>query len=154
MKLTPHQIPPMVENVHDLLTPQIKEKNINFINTVPADCPALPTDMNQIERVFINLINNAIKFTPVAGTIKVDGVVDQDKVTFSINDSGIGINKEDIPRLFNEFYRIENEINQNVKGTGLGLALCKKIIEAHKGRIWIESEIEKGATFFFTLPRS
>jgi signal transduction histidine kinase len=154
MKLTPHQIPPMVENVHDLLTPQIKEKNINFINSVPADCPALPTDMNQIERVFINLINNAIKFTPIAGTIKVNGVVDQDKVTFSVSDSGIGIKKEDIPRLFNEFYRIENEINQNVKGTGLGLALCKKIIEAHKGRIWIESEIEKGATFFFTLPRS
>ncbi len=154
MKLTPHQIPPMVENVHDLLTPQMKEKNINFINEVPASCPPLPTDMNQIERVFINLINNAIKFTPVEGTIKVSAVVDTDEVTFAVSDSGIGIKKEDLPRLFNEFYRIENEINQNVKGTGLGLALCKKIIEAHKGRIWIESEFEHGATFYFTLPRN
>jgi len=154
MKLTPHQIPSMVENVRDLLTPQMRDKSINFINEVPSNCPPLPTDMNQIERVFINLVNNAIKFTPIAGTIKVGAVVDAEKVTFAVSDSGIGIKKEDIPRLFNEFYRIENEINQNVKGTGLGLALCKKIIEAHKGRIWIESAVDQGATFFFTLPRT
>lgn len=152
MKLTPHSIPPTIENVHDLLTPQLQEKDIKFINTVPAHCPKIPTDLSQIERVFINLISNAIKFTPRHGTITVAATIQSDTATFSVTDTGIGINEEDIRQLFNEFYRIENEINQNVKGTGLGLALCKKIIEAHNGRIWVESKVTKGSTFFITLP--
>lgn len=152
MKLTPHSIAPTIENVHDLLTPQLKEKDIKFVNTVPSNCPKIPTDLSQIERVFINLISNAIKFTPRHGTITVAATIQTDAVTFSVADTGIGINEEDIRQLFNEFYRIENEINQNVKGTGLGLALCKKIIEAHNGRIWVESKVAKGSTFFITLP--
>ncbi len=152
MKLTPHFIPPIVENVHDLLTPQLKDKGIHFVNNVPANCPSVLTDLSQIERVFINLINNAIKFTHKSGTITINAIVESNKITFSISDTGIGISEENIRQLFNEFYRIENEINQNVKGTGLGLALCKKIIEAHGGRIWVESKVSKGSTFFFTLP--
>ncbi len=152
MKLTPHSIPPTIENVHDLLTPQLKEKDIKFVNTVPTNCPKIPTDLSQIERVFINLISNAIKFTPHRGTITVAATIQPDTATFSVTDTGIGITEEDIRQLFNEFYRIENEINQNVKGTGLGLALCRKIIEAHNGRIWVESKVTKGSTFFITLP--
>lgn len=98
------------------------------------------------------MISNAIKFTPLHGTITVAATVQPDTVTFSITDTGIGINEEDIRQLFSEFYRIENEINQNVKGTGLGLALCKKIIEAHNGHIWVESKVTQGSTFFITLP--
>lgn len=153
MKLTFHAIPPVIENVHDLLTPQMKEKNIRFVNLVPAECPALPTDLSQIERVFINLISNAIKFTPHGGTISVSADINPDDVTFKISDTGIGISKENMSRLFNEFYRVENEINQNVKGTGLGLALCKKIVEAHGGRIGVQSEVIKGSTFYFSLPQ-
>ena len=152
MKRTPHSIPPTIENVHDLLTPQLKEKNIKFINTVPTNCRKIPTDISQIERVFINLISNAIKFTPQNGTIAVTATIGPDTVTFAITDTGIGINEDDIRQLFSEFYRIENEINQNVKGTGLGLALCKKIIEAHNGRIWVESKATQGTTFFIALP--
>ncbi|MCB9771656.1 MAG: GAF domain-containing protein [Candidatus Omnitrophica bacterium] len=152
MKLTPHAIPPIIANVQDLLTPQIKEKHIIFVNNVPQNCPPIPTDLSQIERVFINLISNAVKFTPNDGTITVNAVIEIEKITFSISDTGIGINEENTRQLFNEFYRIENEINQNVKGTGLGLALCKKIIEAHNGKIWVESEPLKGSTFYFTLP--
>jgi signal transduction histidine kinase len=152
MKLTLHSIPPTIENVHDLLTPQLKEKDIKFVNTIPTNCPKIPTDLSQIERVFINLISNAIKFTPHRGTITVAATIQPDTATFSVTDTGIGITEEDIRQLFNEFYRIENEINQNVKGTGLGLALCKKIIEAHSGRIWVESKVTKGSTFFIALP--
>ncbi len=152
MKLTPHTISPIIENVQDLLTPQLKDKNIQFIKNLPTFCPSVPTDLSQIERVFINLISNAIKFTPSGGKITVSAAVESDKITFAVKDTGIGISKDDIHQLFNEFYRIENEINQNVKGTGLGLALCKKIIEAHGGRIWVESEPVQGSTFSFTLP--
>ncbi len=152
MKLTPHLVYPIVENVHDLLIPQIKEKHIHFINKIPPESPDVLIDVNQIERVFINLINNAIKFTPAGGSITISAQTEAKKTTFKISDTGIGISEENINNLFNEFYRIENEINQNVKGTGLGLALCKKIIEAHDGRIWAESQINKGTTFLFTLP--
>lgn len=152
MKILPHAIKSIIDNIHDLLTPQLKEKHIQFLAQIPDNFPGVPMDLSQVERVFINLIGNAIKFTPASGTIKVTAGRENDMAVFSISDTGIGIPKENIPQLFNEFYRIENEINQNVKGTGLGLALCKKIVEAHGGRIWVQSEPQKGATFYFTLP--
>lgn len=153
MKIIPHAIPPIIDNVHDLLTPQLTERKINFIKEVPRACPQVPMDLSQVERVFINLVGNAIKFTPPeGGIIKVHAAFDEEKAIFTVSDNGIGIREENIPHLFNEFYRIDNEINQNVKGTGLGLALCKKIVEAHGGRIWVDSEPQKGSTFYFTLP--
>ena len=82
----------------------------------------------------------------------MEALLEDNHVNFSVSDTGIGIEKNDIDRLFDEFFRVENKINQNVKGTGLGLALVKKIVEAHRGKIWITSEINKGSTFNFTLP--
>lgn len=152
MKIVPYAILPVIENVHDLLTPQMKEKNINFVTDIPAHCPAIPMDLSQAERVFINLISNAIKFTPGNGTIKVAVTTNEKDATFSVSDTGIGIKEENIPNLFNEFYRVDNEINQNVKGTGLGLALAKKIVAAHGGKMWLTSQVHQGTTFYFTLP--
>lgn len=152
MKFTQSELPPMVEIIHDLLTPQLKEKNITFISQFEDNLPRVTMDTNQIERVFINLIGNAIKFTPEKGTIAVKIKADSKEATVSINDTGIGIKKEDVINLFNEFYRVENAINQNVKGSGLGLSLVKKIIEAHNGEIGLTSEVNKGTTFHFTIP--
>ena len=109
-------------------------------------------DSGQIERVFINLVSNAIKFTPISGTITAKITHDSQKVTVGIADTGIGIKEDDLKNLFNEFYRVDNEINQNVKGTGLGLALVKKIVEAHGGQIWVNSSLNVGTCFYFTLP--
>lgn len=109
-------------------------------------------DSSQVERIFINLISNAIKFTPEDGTISAKAHLDKDIVTVEVSDTGIGISEEDITRLFDEFYRVDNQINQNVKGTGLGLPLAKKIVEAHKGTMWITSTLNQGTTFHFTLP--
>jgi signal transduction histidine kinase len=109
-------------------------------------------DSSQVERIFINLIGNAIKFTPPTGTISVKGHFEDHKLFMEISDTGIGIEKDDLDRLFDEFYRVDNEINQNVKGTGLGLSLAKKIVEAHGGEIWATSEVGHGTTFHFTLP--
>ncbi len=152
MKRNEYHLKPMIESVADLLGPQLKDKGIHFVSEVPDGLPPLLVDGSQIERVFINLVSNAIKFTPADGTITIKVERNPDHLLVSAADSGIGIKKEDLSKLFNEFYRVENEINQNVKGTGLGLALTKKIIEAHGGKIWVESQVNKGTTFFFTLP--
>ena len=152
MQLIKTDLSAMVDNVSDLLTPQLKEKDITLIRDIDKDIPEVSVDPTQIERVFINLIINAIKFTPEKGQITVKVKKDTDKLNISVIDNGIGIKKEDLNRLFDEFYRVENEINQNVKGTGLGLTLAKKIVEAHHGKMSVISEPGKGATFYFTLP--
>ena len=104
---------------------------------IPAEAKEFYVDTSHAERIFINLINNAIKFTPKNGTITIAAspALDRGYITFSVADTGIGIAQEDLKKLFNEFYRVENEINQSVKGTGLGLTLAKNIVEAHRGRI-------------------
>lgn len=142
----------LIENVHDLLTPQMREKNIHWETDLDKSMPDMYLDSSQIERVFINLVGNAIKFTPVKGTITISAHLKDNAMQVQVTDTGIGIPEEDIRRLFDEFYRVENEINQNVKGTGLGLPLAKKIVEAHGGEMWITSVVKEGTTFHFTLP--
>ena len=152
MKFLEHDIPSIIQNVHDLLLPQLKDKNLHLIEDLAEGLPLVMIDVNQIERVFINIISNAIKFTLPSGKITVRATHDRKEILVSIADNGIGIKDEDLPKLFNEFYRVDNAVNQNLKGTGLGLALVKKIIEAHGGRIWVSSRLNVGTTFFFTIP--
>ncbi len=142
----------LVDNVVDILTPQLKEKNIHCIPDISEDVPEMMLDSTQMERVFINTIGNAIKFTPSGGSITPKIYVDKDAVKIEIADTGIGISEEDLEKLFDEFYRVENKINQNVKGSGLGLALVKQIVEAYKGKTWITSKLNKGTTIHLTLP--
>ena len=152
MKMTKCNLIEMIENVHDLLTPQMKERSLNWASNIDSTIPNMLLDSSQADRIFINLISNAIKFTPEDGTISVNARLNNDVVTVEVSDTGIGISEEDIVRLFDEFYRVDNQINQNVKGTGLGLSLAKKIVEAHGGRMWITSKLNEGTTFHFTLP--
>jgi two-component system phosphate regulon sensor histidine kinase PhoR len=142
----------LLDDVIDLLMPQIKSKNINWVSEIDQSIPEIIIDTSQIERVFINLISNAIKFTPEEGTITVKIYMGDHFLNVEVSDTGIGISESDTVKLFDEFYRVENEINQNLKGTGLGLALVKKIIEAHNGKIWVKSAVGQGTTFYFTLP--
>ncbi len=152
MTMETHDIHPLVDEISDILTPQLKEKNIRLAVSVPANIPPLFMDTSQIQRVFINLLGNAVKFTPPSGSINIKAQLDKDHVVFEIADSGIGIKEDDIAKLFTEFYRVDNEINQTAQGTGLGLVLVKKIIEAHRGKIWVTSKVGQGTTFHFTLP--
>ena len=140
-------------SVIDLLNPQIKEKNIKVKNAMPENLSKVRGDRNQIERTFINLIGNAIKFVPKNGKVEITAEEIKNFIQVDIKDSGIGISKEDLPLLFNEFFRADNPVNQKLKGTGLGLSLVKYIIEAHEGKIWAESRLGKGSTFSFTLPK-
>lgn len=152
MKMAESDLAALVEGVHDLLVPQMKTKNIRWEAHIDANVPPIVLDRHQAERIFINLVSNAIKFTPQEGLISVKAKREADTVTIDVCDTGIGIEKKDIDKLFDEFYRVDNEINQNVKGTGLGLSLVKKIVEAHQGKIWVTSEVGKGTMFHFTLP--
>ena len=109
-------------------------------------------DNDHIREVLNNLIENAIKYTP-QGTVSVDISGTEDKVVVSIKDTGLGIPTEDIPHLFQKFYRVENMDRQSIGGTGLGLYLCRRLVEAMQGRLWVESVFGSGSTFFVELPR-
>ena len=109
-------------------------------------------DSDHLREVADNLIENAIKYTP-KGSITVDVDGDDSHVTISVADSGIGIPAEDIPHLFQKFYRVDNSDTREIGGTGLGLYLCRKLAEAMGGKIWVESTYKEGSTFFVQLPR-
>lgn len=109
-------------------------------------------DNDHLREVASNLIENAIKYT-LEGSITIDVTGDDNHVTLSVADSGIGIPQEDLSHLFQKFYRVDNTETREIGGTGLGLYLCRKLTEAMKGKIWAESEYQRGSTFFVQLPR-
>ncbi|MGE4356955.1 MAG: sensor histidine kinase [Candidatus Omnitrophota bacterium] len=142
----------LLTSITELINPQIEEKNIELKLEVEDNIDTIFADYDHIKRVFINILGNAIKFTPVNGKISINIRREDGFIRTDISDTGIGIASEDLPKLFTEFFRADNPINREKKGTGLGLSLCKKIIEAHKGKIWVNSTLGKGTTFSFTLP--
>ncbi len=129
---------------------EIYKKQITVKKDIPDDIGDFWADEDKITQVIINLLNNAIKYTPFGGNIAIKFVGTDNEVRFEIYNTGAGIAKEDIDKLFNKFERIAAE---NQEGTGLGLSIAKDIVELHQGKIWVESELGKGARFIFTLPR-
>ena len=108
-------------------------------------------DERRIRQVVFNLLSNAVKFTPTGGSVEVSSAQRNGEVVVSIADTGPGISPGDQERIFEEFQQTDLGAEQR-EGTGLGLALSKKLVELHGGRIWVESEIDEGSTFTFTLP--
>jgi signal transduction histidine kinase len=109
-------------------------------------------DPNRIREVIQNLIDNAIKYT-ADGSVTIALTGDNSVAQIQVQDTGAGIPEEDIPHLFQKFYRVDNSMTRSVGGTGLGLFISKKIVELYNGRIWVESQVGKGSTFFINLPR-
>jgi K+-sensing histidine kinase KdpD len=109
-------------------------------------------DGRRIEQVLRNLLSNAIKYSPAGGVIIVQGYEDKGRVLIQVTDQGIGIAPDDLDQIFERFYRVESPAMQRIGGVGLGLAVCKSIVEVHGGHIWVESDIGMGSTFYFTLP--
>jgi signal transduction histidine kinase len=106
-----------------------------------------------VRQVLLNLVANAVKFTDT-GHITVRAVAnDSQWVTVSVTDTGIGLRPEDIAKAFTEFVQLDGDLSRRAGGTGLGLSITKKFIEMHGGEIWVESELGKGATFYFSLPQ-
>jgi signal transduction histidine kinase len=153
MDLVVCELKQIIDKTEDLLSGALKEKEINFSVNIDPSASEVLVDKAQIERVFINLLGNAMKFTPPGGKISITTQKKDEMVQVNVSDTGCGIPTESLEAIFEEFFRVDNNINQEVKGTGLGLALVKRIIEAHQGRIWVESKIGSGATFSFTLQK-
>ena len=109
-------------------------------------------DEERLRQVFNNLVSNAIKYAPQGGEIRLGGWADGVTVTAYVADQGIGIPQAEQGKLFQRFYRVDSSLRRSTQGAGLGLFLCRAIIEAHGGRIWLRSEPGKGTTVFFTLP--
>jgi len=144
----------IADKIADLFSEQFKIKNISFGINIPNDCQEILADRSQIERVFINLVGNALKFTPQNGKIDINANCANKIVQINVKDTGFGIPLDAQESIFEEFFRVDNTINQEVKGTGLGLTLVKHIIEAHQGKIWVKSKVGEGSTFSFTLKAS
>ncbi|MBI4227883.1 MAG: GAF domain-containing protein [Candidatus Omnitrophica bacterium] len=152
MELQAVDINQVLARVTELMAPQFKEKEVALTLEMPPGVPTIPADPRYLERVFINLLSNALKFTPARGTVGIAVARDPDALTIRVRDTGLGIAPQDLPKIFEEFYRADNPINRERKGTGLGLSLVKRIVEAHGGRIWAEGAPGEGATFTLTLP--
>jgi signal transduction histidine kinase len=141
---------PLIQNVLEGLRPALTKKSLRLKSQIPANLPMVCADAPRFQQVMTNLFTNAIKFTPQGGTITVRAQFEEDAtVKFSIRDTGSGISQKDIPHLFDRFWQAKSTARF---GTGLGLFIVKGIVEAHGGRIWVESKVGKGSTFYFTLP--
>jgi len=139
-----------IRDVLESVSPLVLEARLDLFVELPDHLPAF-MDGRRIGQVLLNLVGNAIKFTPDGGTITVAARRDGDRVRCAVADTGIGIAPSDVPRLFRRFSQIEPGPRNQV-GTGLGLSICKAIIEAHGGEIGVASEKGLGSTFWFTLP--
>ncbi len=128
---------------------QAAEKNIHLETEIEENLPEVRADLEKIVFVFVNLLNNAIRYSKQNDEIKLKVKKYNDEVRFSVIDNGPGISKEDQEKLFQRFTQVGKKSRQ---GWGLGLAISKEFIQAQRGKIWIESEPGKGSTFVFTLP--
>lgn len=141
-----------LQEVVESMQPQATSARLSLEAALPEGPVPGQMDSQRISQVLINLVNNAIKFTPDGGRIEVRAGMDGDHLRCEVKDTGIGIAREDVPRLFQRFAQLEAGVRK-VGGTGLGFSISKAIVEAHGGEIGVESEPGKGSTFWFTLPR-
>ena len=144
----------LIEDAVDLVKERAEKKQISIARHPGLSFPAIDGDRDYLEQVLVNLLDNAIKYTPEGGRIEISVQEKEDQeVLFLVRDNGIGIPREDLSRIFERFYRVDKGRSQEMGGTGLGLSIVKHIVQAHGGRVWAESQLGKGSSFFFTLPR-
>ena len=138
----------------DRLKPQAERAQLELILDLPGALPSVLADADRIHQIVTNLLHNAIKFTPQGGTITLQAYHDAatNEVVFSVHDTGVGIPREDLDRIFERFYKSDRARTRSRGGTGLGLAISRHIVQVHNGRIWVKSKEQKGSSFYFTLP--
>jgi signal transduction histidine kinase len=154
MKLHREAVSPrfLVEAVLEQLITVAAQAAVVFRNQVSPLLPDLYCDIHRIEHVLINLISNAIKFTPHGGQVTVSAQTTDRSIVFCVADTGSGIPPDALPRIFDKFYQVHTSTETGLKGTGLGLAIVKHLVELHGGDVYVESEMGKGSRFYFRLP--
>jgi PAS domain S-box-containing protein len=146
------QLNPLIEEVIALLRPRLEKKNIEYHVSTPPNLPVVQADAEQMQRVVLNLVENAVNYTPANGRIRVSTQPLTDRVLVEVSDSGIGIQDHDLSRIFERFYRAHEARSAESSGTGLGLSIVKKIIDMHQGTIEVESKPGVGTAFRIYLP--
>ncbi len=139
-------------NRFDKMRSQDEEKKYELVRDYPINSVWIEIDTDKMTQVIDNILNNAIKYSPDGGKITVSMKTTDDQMILSISDQGLGIPKQDLPKIFDRFYRVDRARSRAQGGTGLGLAIAKEIIKQHKGFIWAKSEYGKGSTFTIVLP--
>lgn len=138
-------------NVANKIAVAAQQKNVHLGISIPEEIPPVWANSDEIEQVLLNIVSNAIKFTPTGGEVMLSISADAQEVSVLVRDNGIGIPAEDLPNIFERFYRVDKARSREQGGTGLGLAIAQQIIEGHGGRIWVESQLGQGTTFGFAL---
>lgn len=144
----------VIQKVVDLMKEEVERKRIDLQISFQSKRSIIHADRNSMEGIFTNLISNAIKYTPEGGRISIILSEEGNFIKSQVSDTGIGIKKDDLPRIFDKFYRVKTSQTREVVGTGLGLSIVKSIVDAHMGSISVESEEGKGTTFTILLPKS
>lgn len=147
----PFDMAELVKEAENETLIQIASHRVIF---APVENAMVVADRDKIAQVLTNLINNAVKYSPLNSTVYVACVNRKGMAHISVQDEGMGISQQDLPKVFVRYYRVNNDSNQTISGFGIGLYLCAEIIKRHEGNIWAESELQKGSTFHFTLPVS
>jgi signal transduction histidine kinase len=148
----PVELAPLVQRVAGDVTASRTDRTVEVRSDVPPDLPRLEADPERLHQVLFNLLDNAYRFTPTGGVVTVRAVRENGSLRVSVHDTGPGIPPEHLPLVFERFYRADPSRSREDGGTGIGLAIARSVVEAHGGKIWVESTVGKGATFSFVLP--
>jgi two-component system sensor histidine kinase ResE len=153
LKMSTVDIGALLRGIVEKFTPQAQKAGIRLQVNVPDNLPQLIADGDRLAQVFTNLMDNALKFTPANGLVTLAAASAGDEMELSVTDTGIGVENEALPHLFDRFYQVDaSRAGGDKHGAGLGLAIVKEIVQAHGGRIIVRSQAEHGTTFVIHLP--
>jgi two-component system phosphate regulon sensor histidine kinase PhoR len=150
LKMSPTPPEQLIADAVERLSLQAERAGLNVEIDCPPDLPMVLADATRLEQVIVNLLHNAIKFTPEGGNICLSAKSQNEMVVFAVQDNGVGIAADDLPRIFERFYKTDRA--RSGGGTGLGLAIARHLVEAHGGVIWADSIEGQGSTFYFSIP--
>ncbi|MEE9490526.1 MAG: HAMP domain-containing sensor histidine kinase, partial [Thermoplasmata archaeon] len=142
----------IIESLVSSMTPELKKREIRISKHLPSGLGPVKGDESRLHQLFSNLLSNAIKFTPAGGSVEIRGSTSDEGIIVEVADTGTGISPKDIPHIIDRFYQADSSSTRVHRGAGLGLAICKEIVETHKGRLDVESEPGRGSVFRVTLP--
>jgi len=148
----PIAVRPAVDEILDVLRPRAESRGIQMTATVPADLPMVPMRADDLRTVLMNLVGNAVKYNRDGGTVAVTASREGTWVTLQVTDTGLGIKQENVPHVFEEFFREKGPATRDIEGNGLGLAIVKRLAERAGGRVGVESVEGKGTTFTVNIP--
>lgn len=153
LQLVPQKVSALVKTTLARMGRQFEEKGVTLETVIPADLPLVSADEHRTGQILLNLVGNALQYTPSGGKVQIQARRKMDEVEISIRDSGVGISAEHLPHVFTRFYRVDRSRSRVGGGSGIGLTIAKHLTEAQGGRIWAESSgVDQGSTFTFTLP--